>query len=427
MKTFLFLFISLISLSLQNTVAQERLALKAEYVFSSNGEMKRGWGVLIEDGVIVQVDDFEKLSLDANTTVQDYPHHTLIPGLIEAHSHLFLHPYNETLWDDQVLRESQGRRIIRALNHAKSTLQAGFTTMRDLGTEGAGYADVEIRDAINAGEVIGPRLKVATKAIVAYGAYAPVRKNYGFMSDLHQGAQEVSGVEEAKKAVREQIQNGADWIKVYADFEVGPAGKTVPTFTQQELNEIVSLAHQLGRPVSAHAISNDGMQRAISAGVDSIEHGLWGTRETFKMMAQKNIAWLPTITQVEAYAEYFEGYRIGDPASQTMQQIAWAFAIAMQEQVLIGVGSDVGVYRHGDNFRELDWMRKLGMTPQQVLIAVTQHNATILKMQNKLGQLNAGYLADIVVLEANPLNHFEVLQSPVAVYKDGKLVFTAQN
>jgi imidazolonepropionase-like amidohydrolase len=326
-----------------------------------------------------------------------------------------------------VLRESQGRRIIRALNHAKNTLQAGFTTMRDLGTEGAGYADVEVRDAINAGEAIGPRLQVATKAIVAYGAYGPMRKNYGFSADLPQGAQEVSGVEEAKKAVREQIQHGADWIKVYADFEIGPDANTVVTFTQQELNEIVSLAHQLGRPVSAHATSDEGMQSAISAGVDSIEHGIQGKRDSFKLMAQKRIAWLPTITQVEAYAEYFDGYHVGDAPSKTMQQISSAFAIARQENVLIGLGSDVGVYRHGDNYRELAWMLKLGMTPQQVLLASTKNNATILKMQNKIGQITAGYLADMVVLEGNPLTNFEVLQFPVAVYKDGRVVFSSHH
>lgn len=417
----------IVTLSLQLSTLSfaygEQLIIKPKFYLSPNGELLKDKAIIIENGIIKSIVNAEQFQLRSDSKVVEYPQGTVIPGLIEAHSHLFLHPYNETSWDNQVLQESQGRRLIRALNHAKKSLMAGFTTLRDLGTEGAEYADTEVRDAINAGEALGPRLKVATKAIVAFGAYAPDRSKYNFKQDLHQGAQEVSGVEEAKKALREQIQNGADWIKVYADFEIGPNHVTVPTFTQQELIEIVALSHQLGRPVAAHATSDLGMQFAISAGVDTIEHGLWGSRSTFRKMAKHGIAWLPTITQVEAYSEYFEGYQAGVSApTKTMQQIAKAFEIAMQEKVIIGMGSDVGVYQHGNNFRELAWMEKLGMTAPQVINAATKTNASILKMDQQIGQIAEGFFADLVVLNSNPLKNLETLKKPMAVYQAGKLI-----
>jgi len=427
MRRFCFLLIGLLLLSSAVQADPQRLIIKPGYILTSDGKLAEGLGVVVEGDIIKSVEKFEQLDLSQNATVIEYPNLVMMPGLIEAHSHLFLHPYNETSWDDQVLKESQGRRIIRALNHAKATLFAGFTTMRDLGTEGAGNSDVELRDAINIAEAIGPRLKVATKAIVAFGAYGPTRKNYNFNADLHAGAQEVSGVEEAKKAVREQIQNGADWIKIYADFEIGPDNTTVLTFTQEELTEIVALSHQLGRPVAAHATSDQGMQRAILAGVDTIEHGLWGKQETFRQMAKNHIAWLPTITQVEAYSEYFEGYQRGVSApTKSMEQIARVFKLALSERVMIGMGSDVGVYQHGTNFRELEWMVKLGMTPAQAVNAATKTNATILKMDNQIGQISPGYFADIVIVSDNPLSNIQILKMPVAVFKGGRLVYEAK-
>jgi imidazolonepropionase-like amidohydrolase len=427
MKKLHFLLLNLLLLSLSAQAEPERFIIKPGHLLAANGQLAEGLGVVVEGGLIKNVERFDQLDLSQNARIIEYPNMTLIPGLIEAHSHLFLHPYNETSWDDQVLKESQSRRVIRALNHAKDTLFAGFTTMRDLGTEGAGNGDVDLRDAIEAGEVIGPRLKVVTRAIVAFGAYGPSRKNYNFNTDLHEGAQEVSGVEEAKKAVREQIQNGADWIKIYADFEIGPNSSTVPTFTEEELSEIVKLSHQLGRPVAAHATSDQGMQRAIAAGVDTIEHGLGGTRETFRQMAKHHIAWLPTITQVEAYSEYFEGYQRGISApTKSMEQVAKVFKIALSEGVTIGVGSDVGVYQHGTNFRELEWMVKLGMTPKQVILAATKTNAAILKMDKQIGEISPGYFADMVVVSDNPLENIETLKMPVAVFKGGRLVFDAK-
>ena len=427
MKTLHFLLLSLILLSLSVQAEPERLIIKPGHLLTADGQLAQGLGIVVEGGLIKSIERFEQLDLAQNAKVIEYPNMTLIPGLIEAHSHLFLHPYNETSWDDQVLKETQGRRVIRALNHAKATLFAGFTTMRDLGTEGAGNSDVDLRDAIEAGEAEGPRLKVVTRAIVAFGAYGPARKNYNFNTDLHEGAQEVSGVEEAKKAVREQIQNGADWIKIYTDFEIGPHNTTVPTFTQEELSEIVALSHQLGRPVAAHATSDQGMQLAIAAGVDTIEHGLWGMRETFRQMARRHIAWLPTITQVEAYSEYFEGYQRGVSApTKSMEQIAIAFKFALLEGVTIGMGSDVGVYQHGTNFRELEWMVNLGMSPKQVILAATKTNAAILKMDKQVGEISPGYFADMVIVSDDPLKNIQTLKMPVAVFKDGRLVYKAK-
>jgi imidazolonepropionase-like amidohydrolase len=347
---------------------------------------------------------------------------TLLPGLIDAHSHIFLHPYNETRWDDQVLKEALAYRTLRAGEHCRDTLLAGFTSLRDLGTEGAAFADVSVKKAIDDGLIAGPRLLVATRAIVATASYGPGPKGYAPDWVLPCGAQQATGVDEIRKATREQIGHGADWVKVYADYPRGPSGKAVPTFSLEELKALVDEAHSAGCPVSAHASSPEGMRRAILAGVESIEHGTQGTEEIFRLMAERGVAYFPTLTAVEAYCEYFEGYKRGSsPQPLSLQQAVQTFQLALKAGVLLGNGSDVGVFAHGDNAREIEWMVRCGMTPAQALLAATSVNARILRLQDKIGTIKPGFLADLIAVEGNPLENIQTIEKVRLVIKDGKI------
>src|SRR5690348_17695788 len=298
--------------------AADTYLLRPARVFDGvNPQPHAGWSVLVEGDKIAAAGP--NLTAPAGTQVIELPGATLSPGLIEGHSHLFLHPYNETLWDDQVLHEPLALRTARAVVHAEKTLMAGFTTERDLGTEGAGYADVGLKQAITQGIVPGPRLLVSTKANVARGAYGPK----GFEPGVHvpQGAEEVSGADEMTKAARDQIAAGADVIKMYADYHYLPGEPSRPTLTEAEMAAGVAVAHDAGRLAAAHATTAEGMRRAILAGVDTVEHGYGGTPEVFKMMHDRGIALCPTIAASEAYARYFQGWNGQEPARSEERRV----------------------------------------------------------------------------------------------------------
>jgi len=382
----------------------------------TDGATHDGWSVLVRGNRIAAAG----ASIDAgDAEIVDLAGLTLLPGLMDLHSHLFLHPYNETSWDDQVLKESEAYRTVRAVRHAEATLRAGFTLLRDLGTEGAGFADVALKQAIEEGIVPGPRLVVVTRAIVATGSYGPARAKFRPDCCLPQGAEEASGIDEVTRAVRHQASHGADWIKVYADYRAGPGGETVATFSVNELKALVETSHSLGRPVAAHATSDEGMRRAAFAGVDTIEHGYGGTRETFALMAKKGIAYLPTLTVCEAICEYFMGYVRGGEPHPRMKEAANAFRNARAEGVVIGCGSDVGPFPHGENRRELDWMIRLGMSRDEALLAATAVNAKIIRRDHDLGSVKDGYLADLIAVADDPARDLTALSSVPFVMKNG--------
>lgn len=399
--------------------AQNSTLLLPDYLFDGE-EIHEGWGLIFQGDTIVATGPKAQLRRQPVSEVVELPGTTLLPGLIEGHSHLLLHPYNETSWNDQVLKESQAERVARAVVHAEKTLLAGFTTARDLGSEGAEYADVGIRTAIEKGVIPGPRLQVAGPAIVATGSYGP--KGYAPHAQPPLGAHAADGVDELIREVRTQIGHGADFIKVYADYRWGPDGEARPSFSLAELELIVQTAASSGRPVVAHAATAEGMRRATLAGVLSIEHGDGGTAEVFKLMASKGVSLCPTIAAGDAISQY-RGWRKGheeEPAR--IKRKRKSMQLALDAGVVINAGGDVGVFPHGENVRELELMVDYGMTPLATLRSTTSVNAKIMGWADRLGRLRPGLLADFCIVDGRPDQNISDLRKVKAVIKSGQWV-----
>lgn len=415
-RSFLLLFSMLFT---HLIIAQNYTYIKADRLF--DGEvMHDKWGVLIKDNIIEIVDNQVVIEKSLPTSVKtiDLKNATILPGLIEGHSHLLLHPYNETSWDDQVLKEARSERVVRATVHAERTLKAGFTTVRDLGTEGADFDDVGLKKAIEKGVIRGPRMIIATRALIATGSYAPK----GFSPDITvpQGAEEADGVDNLTVAVRRQIGKGADVIKIYADYRWGLMGEARPTYTIDEIKRITEIAASSGRGMVAHASTAEGMRRAILGGCETLEHGDAGTPEIFKLMVSNNVCLCPTLAAGDAITQY-RGWKKGvDPEPERIKNKRITFKQALDAGVKICAGGDVGVFPHGDNARELEMMVEYGMKPLDVLKSATSINADAFHYGDKIGRLKKGLLADIIAVEGNPVLNIKDIRNVVLVLKDGK-------
>ncbi len=381
-----------------------------------------GAAVLVTGGRISAVGPRASISVPAGTRVLELPGATLLPGLIDLHSHVLLHPYNEVPWEDQVLREAWGERAARATVHLARTLEAGFTTLRDLGTEGAGSMDVGLRNALVKGVIPGPRLVIAEQAIVMRGSYAP--RGFAPEHRIPIAAEEAGNASELVSAVRGQIARGADVIKVYADYRWGPGGSAQPAFTVEELQAAVAIANSSGRPVIAHASSSEGMRRAALAGVQTIEHGDGGTPEVFALMRERNVVLVPTVAAGHAIAQY-GGWRPGTDAEPArIKAKRSSVRAALVAGVTIANGSDVGVFTHGDNARELEILVAYGLTPMQAIVAATATAGQIIMNDGTLGTLRAGSHADLLVVNGDPSVDIGALRRVHTVIQSGRIVHT---
>lgn len=413
MKISLLKLTVLLLFSVQTFAQQGIYLLKPARIFDGEN-IHENWQVLVQKDRIVAVG--ENLKIPQNTEIINLPYATLLPGLIEGHSHLLLHPYNETTWDDQVLKESRAERIVRATVHAKNTLMAGFTTVRDLGSEGADYDDIGLKQSIEKGIIPGPRMLVAGRALVVTGSYGPK----GFQSDVTvvQGAEEADGIDNLSKAVRTQIGKGADVIKVYADYRWGLFKDAQPTFLESELKLVVDIAKSSGRDVVAHASTAEGIRRAIMAGVKTIEHGDGATAEIFKLMKEKDVCFCPTLAAGDATSQY-KGWKKGqEPEPERIQLKRKSFKEALATGVKICMGGDVGVFPHGENAREMEMMVEYGMKPINVLQSSTSINAEVFKLKD-LGNIKTGYLADIIAVQGEPEKQISSLKNVIFVMKNG--------
>jgi imidazolonepropionase-like amidohydrolase len=387
-----------------------------------SGKLLSSQVIVIQGDKIARIGAADEIKVPEGARLVDLSHATVLPGLIDAHEHIFLTGEDNGRYDEQLLKESWQYRTIEATLNAKRDLEAGFTSMRDLETEGAMYSDVDVRDAINRGLIPGPRLEVATRALSTTGGY-PL-EGYSPEVPVPSGVQILDGPIEARKAVREQIKYGADLIKIYGTHKFYFSdGKmvSIPTFTLDEVKVIVNEAHREGRKVACHAYGGEGLHNCIEGGVDSIEHGLDLDDAEIQKMVANGIWYVPTLYVYEGETRREDEAASGGTVSRaSVHEISFRKALAAG--VKIAFGTDAGPFPHGTQAKEFEYLTKFGMSPLAAIQTATINAAELMSWSGRVGAIEPGKFADIIAVEGNPLDDITQLEHVKFVMKGGQVV-----
>ena len=391
--------------------------LRPYQVFDGKKIQKNTW-VLIKGDMIKYVGRAGSFVVPANTVIIDMPNQTLLPGLIDGHTHLFLHSFNETPWENQVLRESPAERVLRAAANAKKELMAGFTTVVDMGTQGAGYVDVGLQESIDKGVVVGPRMLVATRAIAASGGYST--KEFADETETPKRAAEADGKDAILKEIRSQIGAGANIIYIYCETVPTKDEPATATYTAEELGLIVQLANSAQRLVVANATTPEGIQRAIDAGITLITNLDNCTPDILKSIKASNITICPTIAHDEISA-VASGWKRGiDEDPKRILQNKLLISNAVKLGVNICFGSDAGgILAHGKNYQEMELLVDYGMDNMDVLKAATSDNADLFRLSDKVGRIKEGLMADLIAVDGDPTKDVSRIEQLRFIMKDG--------
>jgi len=424
MKRYFLLFF--IQLAWFPLFSQKLIAIKCGKVLDvRSGEVLQNQVILVRGNIIQSLLPAVSFTGSADSII-DLSQNFVLPGLIDCHTHVLLQ--GDITGDDyavQLLKESIPYRTLRASRSAKIALQNGFTSIRDLETEGALYADVDVKRAIQNGIIPGPRMQVATRAINTVGHYPLSPKDFNWELDLPKGIQEINGADEARKAVREQLAHGADWIKIYADrsyyrLEDG-SYRSLPNFTPEEIKAIGDETLRSNKKLAAHAVTRDGIIAAIQAGASTIEHGFGMDDECIQLMVKNKIFWCPTIYVCDYVAE--GRAREGSPINKYfMESFPALFKKAMQAGVKIAYGTDIGGYSWDEpEAKDFEYMVRFGLSPVKAIQTATLNVALLMGQEGKIGEIKAGAFADIIALKNDPIKDIKALQSVFWVMKDGKV------
>jgi imidazolonepropionase-like amidohydrolase len=425
MKKILTSFLAIFAILLINNDAnaQKSILIKCGKLLDTKaGKVLENQFVLLKGNTIVSISN---TASKADSTI-DLSNYFVMPGMIDAHTHVLLQgDITSEDYDVQVLKESIPYRTLRASKSAEKSILNGFTTIRDLGTEGAGFADVDVKKAINKGVITGPRMQVSTLAMNTTGHYPIKASDYAWELKLPKGVIEITGADEARRAVRQQIEQGADWIKIYADrgyYRLADGSfRSLPNFTTEEITAIGDETLRSRKKLAAHAMTRDGIIAAINAGAISIEHGSGMDEESMKLMAEKGVYWCPTLFVNEYVAE--GRAKLGSPINLYFQQsIEATFKKAIKMGVKLTYGTDIGGYDWNlPQAADFTYFVKWGLTPIQAIQTATTTAAELLGMQGKLGEIKEGAFADIIALKKDPTKDINALQNVDWVMKDGKV------